>query len=39
MVNFLSSEKAGIKLHHLIKAPENYSYNLERKMAWDANMP
>ncbi len=27
------------KIHHLIKAPENYSFNLERKMSWDANEP
>ena len=32
-------KKESKKLHFLIKAPENYSYNIEKKMSWDANKP
>lgn len=39
MVNIFSTPQKGIKIHNLIKAPENYSYNLERKMSWDGNKP
>ncbi|MBJ23676.1 MAG: TIGR01210 family radical SAM protein [Euryarchaeota archaeon] len=39
MVNLFPSPQQGVKIHNLIKAPENYSYNLERKMSWDANKP
>jgi len=34
-----SEKKESKKLHFLIKAPENYSYNIEKKMSWDANKP
>ncbi len=39
MVNIFSTPQQGVKIHKLIKAPENYSYNLERKMSWDGNKP
>ncbi|SVE13517.1 uncharacterized protein METZ01_LOCUS466371, partial [marine metagenome] len=39
MVNLLSSQKSGVKLHHLIKAPENTSWAIEKKNAWDASKP
>ena len=39
MVNLISPEKSGIKLHHLIKAPENTPWALEKKNSWDAGKP
>ena len=39
MVNLLSPQKSGVKLHHLIKAPENTSWAIEKKNAWDASKP
>ena len=39
MVKLISPEKSGIKLHHLIKAPENTPWALEKKNSWDAGKP
>ena len=39
MVNLFPSQKSGIKLHHLIKAPENTPWALEKKHSWDASKP
>ena len=35
----LSRSGKAVKLHHLIKAPENTPWALEKKHAWDANQP
>ena len=39
MVNLIPSEKPGVKLHYLIKAPENTQWALEKKNSWDASKP
>ena len=39
MVNLFPSQKSGVKLHHLIKAPENTPWALEKKHSWDASKP
>ena len=39
MVNLFPPQKSGVKLHYLIKAPENTPWALEKKNSWDASKP